>query len=271
MSAAPSELGRVDIAALLGPWAEQAHSTQSRELFAVLAAIEGNDLLRRSLTDPSRAAEERAALARRVFGSAVSEPVTGIVERLTGRTWPTEDDFTEALEAAAVVIAGFAAERRAGAEGLDATIDDVLGMQAMLEQDPRLQQSLTDPRAHEDAKLRLLDRMLPSLGEEGRVLAEQSVLGARTRRPHRVLADWAERLAAVRERGIARVSHAGSLDPSRTERLRVALSRLYGRDLKIVLDEDRSLVGGLRISVGDEVIDGSVAARLNELQSRIRS
>lgn len=271
MSAARSELGRVDVAELLGPWAEQAHSSQSRELFDALAAVTGNDLLRRSLTDPSRAAEERAALARRIFATALSEPVTAIMERLASRTWPTEEIFTEAVEAAAVVLAGFAAERRAGAEGLDATIDDVLGMQTVLEDDPQLQQSLTDLRASEDAKLRLLDRVLPSLGEEGRVLAEQAVVGTRERRPHRVLSDWAERLAAVRERGIARVTHAGGLDEAQTQRLRTALSRLYGRDLKIVLDEDRTLVGGLRISVGDEVIDGSVAARLHELQSRIRS
>jgi F-type H+-transporting ATPase subunit delta len=31
------------------------------------------------------------------------------------------------------------------------------------------------------------------------------------------------------------------------------------------------LLGGLRVQVGEEVIDGSVAARLDELQQRIRA
>lgn len=271
MTAGRSELGRADIAALLAPWAEQAHSTQARELFDALAAVDDNDLLRRSLTDPSWPSEDRSGLARRIFAAALSEPAVGIVEMLAGRTWPTDEAFTDALESAAVVQAGLAAERRVGDGGLDSAVDDVLGMQAALEGDSALQQALTDPRAPRDAKLRLLDRVAPSLGEEGRLLAEQSVLAPRGRRPIRVLSDWAEELAQVRERGIARVRYSGPLDDAQVERLRQALSRLYGRDLKIVLDEDRTLVGGLRISVGDEVIDGSVAARLNQLQTRIRA
>ncbi|WP_144792010.1 F0F1 ATP synthase subunit delta [Kocuria palustris] len=271
MSAARSGLGRADAASLLRPWAQQAHSTQARELFDALEAVQGNDLLRRSLTDPSRSGEERGALARRIFGSAFGDAATGILEMLSARTWATEDAFVEGLESAAVVHAGLAAERRLGAEGLDGVVDDALGTQALLEEDPQLQQALTDARAPREARLRLLDRVAPSLGEEGRLLAEQAVLTPREHRPHRVLADWAQLLSEVREGGIARVRYAGALDDAQVERLRGALSRLYGRDLKIVLDEDRTLVGGLRITVGDEVIDGSVAGRLDELQSRMRA
>ncbi len=261
----------MDVASLLRPWAEQAHSTVSREVFDALEAVQGNDLLRRSLTDPSRSGEERGALARRIFSTALGDAATGILELLSSRTWATEEAFTEGLESSAVVLAGFAAERRMGPEGLDAVVDDALGMQAVLEEDPELQQALTDARAPREAKLRLLDRVAPSLREEGRLLAEQAILTPRAHRPHRVLADWAELLAEVREGGIARVRYAGALDDAQVERLRGALSRLYGRELKIVLDEDRTLVGGLRITVGDEVIEGSVAARLNELQERIRA
>ena len=67
--------------------------------------------------------------------------------------------------------------------------------------------------------------MAPSLREEGRLLAEQAILTPRAHRPHRVLADWAELLAEVREGGIARVRYAGALDDAQVERLRGALSR----------------------------------------------
>ena len=138
---------------------------------------------------------------------------------------------------------------------------------------------VTEERAQRDARRRRRDAAPSAKGTGGRPAAQ---------RTEDTPAGWAhvipvsaadgfqmdeiaELLAEVREGGIARVRYAGALGDAQVERLRGALSRLYGRELKIVLDEDRTLVGGLRITVGDEVIEGSVAARLNELQERIRA
>lgn len=59
------------------------------------------------------------------------------------------------------------------------------------------------------------------------------------------------------------------LSHEQLEKLRQSLNALYKRDLKLAVEVDRSLIGGLRVQVGEEVIDGSVTHRLDQLQQRI--
>jgi F-type H+-transporting ATPase subunit delta len=60
-----------------------------------------------------------------------------------------------------------------------------------------------------------------------------------------------------------------ALSSQQQERLAGALGRIYRRDITLHLEVDPQLVGGLVIQVGDEVIDGSVAGRLDELGRRL--
>ena len=46
------------------------------------------------------------------------------------------------------------------------------------------------------------------------------------------------------------------------------LTRLYGRGVITSYEENRALLGGVRITVGSDVFDGSVQARLEELEER---
>jgi F-type H+-transporting ATPase subunit delta len=44
------------------------------------------------------------------------------------------------------------------------------------------------------------------------------------------------------------------------------LERRFGRKLNITVQEDASLIGGIRVVVGDEVLDTSVKARLEQMK-----
>ncbi len=59
--------------------------------------------------------------------------------------------------------------------------------------------------------------------------------------------------------------------PDRGERSRLAeaLGRQYGRQIQLNVIVDPDVVGGVRVDIGDEVIDGTIAARLDEAQRRI--
>ena len=68
---------------------------------------------------------------------------------------------------------------------------------------------------------------------------------------------------------LAQVTTAAPLDATRAERLRQALSKIAGRSVKITTSTDPSLVGGIRVQIADEVIDGSVRTRLEDLRLQL--
>ncbi|HEY8590427.1 MAG TPA: F0F1 ATP synthase subunit delta, partial [Naasia sp.] len=87
-------------------------------------------------------------------------------------------------------------------------------------------------------------------------------IGALLRRTAGVIADEAGL-------GIATVVTATPLAPAQLQRLERVLSVRYGRSLSINQVIDETLIGGVRISVGDDVIDGSVATRLSDLRLQL--
>ena len=68
----------------------------------------------------------------------------------------------------------------------------------------------------------------------------------------------------------ATVTSAVELDAATRRQVEGSVRGRYGADVQIRYEVDSQLIGGLLIRVGDEVIDGSVAARLRELDSTLR-
>ena len=55
---------------------------------------------------------------------------------------------------------------------------------------------------------------------------------------------------------------AADLSDAQRTRLTEVLGRIYGHPVSVQLHIDPAVLGGLLISVGDEVIDGAVSSRL---------
>ena len=56
---------------------------------------------------------------------------------------------------------------------------------------------------------------------------------------------------------------------AQAERLSGALAKKYGRDVALNAIIDPSVIGGLRVQVADDVIDGSISGRLADLRQRL--
>ncbi len=69
----------------------------------------------------------------------------------------------------------------------------------------------------------------------------------------------------------AEVTSAADLAESEQEQLRKSLAEQYGEDLTFSFKVDPSLLGGLRVRVGDRLIDTSVASRLAAMRESLAS
>jgi F-type H+-transporting ATPase subunit delta len=64
----------------------------------------------------------------------------------------------------------------------------------------------------------------------------------------------------------ATVYSAFPISAEQLAQLTGALEKRFGRKLNLTVQEDTSLIGGVRVVVGDEVLDTSVAARLEQMK-----
>ncbi|WP_369293819.1 F0F1 ATP synthase subunit delta [Klebsiella pneumoniae] len=47
------------------------------------------------------------------------------------------------------------------------------------------------------------------------------------------------------------------------------MEKRFGRKLNLSVQQDQSLIGGIRVVVGDEVLDTSVKARLEQMKAAL--
>ena len=119
------------------------------------------------------------------------------------------------------------------------------------------------PRARWTGASALLDRVLGGkVTPTTATLLRQAVALPRGRHLDVIAEELAELAAARRELSVARVATPVRLTPEQEQRLTTSLSRLYGRPMSLQVELDEALLGGLVVRVGGEVIDGSVAGRI---------
>ena len=69
----------------------------------------------------------------------------------------------------------------------------------------------------------------------------------------------------------ATIETAFPLSDAQLGELKAALERRFKKKIETTVVENRALIGGARVSVGDEVIDGSVQAKLAAMSTQLRA
>ena len=72
-----------------------------------------------------------------------------------------------------------------------------------------------------------------------------------------------------RDRHSARVESAARLADDLRAAVEASVVQLYGHDIEVTFADDPALIGGMRLAVGSDVYDGSVRARLQEIERRL--
>jgi F-type H+-transporting ATPase subunit delta len=243
--------------------------TLGDELFAVLGLLVRERVLRRHLTDPGSPEDARERLARAVLAGKVGEPVVDTVAGLVRGRWSTSVDLLEAVETLARRAVLVVAERDGVLEDVE---DELFRFGRILESQPKLRELLADDVAPVDGRIALLDGLIADkVTAPTRQLLDATVRVPRGRSLEFVVGTLAELAAAMRSRSMATVTAAAPLSDEQERRLAQTLSTIFGRAVSVQVELDPELLGGLVIRVGDEVIDGSVAARLARARQQLPS
>jgi F-type H+-transporting ATPase subunit delta len=153
---------------------------------------------------------------------------------------------------------------------LDRVEDELFRFGRVVNADPQLRAALADARASVERRTRLLDQLLADkVAPETLRLARQAVLAARGLNLESALEHYGQLAARRREQLVAHVIVALPLEEAHRDRLVAALRQMYGRAVHLNVDVDPDVLGGIRVEIGDEVLDGTVSRRLDEARRRL--
>ncbi|HET7328769.1 MAG TPA: F0F1 ATP synthase subunit delta [Nocardioidaceae bacterium] len=236
------------------------------DLFAVATLLDSEPGLRRAVTDASTPAEARASMVRGLLHGKVPDVTVDISAAAAAERWSAPRDLGDTLEHAGVIAHIVAAERAGQGDELE---DELFRFGRVVAGDARLREVISDRTAPTAAKQSLVRSLLDGQACAPTVrLAEQAVVG-RHRSFDAALEYFTKVAADRRERFVATVRSAAPLSEPAKSRLADALQRQYGRQVHVNTVVDPELLGGLRVEIGDEVIDGTVASKLDEARRRL--
>jgi F-type H+-transporting ATPase subunit delta len=244
-----------------GPPAGAEPSAVARDLFGVVDALEANPSLRRALTDPSTPEDGRRSLAHAVLDGRVGEVAVEVTARAAALRWPGGRTMAAALDRQAVRAQLIQAERDGD---LEETEDELFRFARTVESTPELRNALGDRVVSLEGRQQLVSSLLEGRATASTIVLASRAVRARERSFAHTIEGYVTQAAAQKNRVVATVRVARPLGDDQRERLRAALTRQVGRDVAIQEIIDENVLGGVRVELGHEVIEGTVAGRLND-------
>ncbi|MDO9454586.1 F0F1 ATP synthase subunit delta [Nocardioides sp.] len=234
------------------------------ELFTVATTLRAEGALRRFATDGSIPAEAKQGLVGEVFGGKVGEGTLAVLTSAVARRWTATRDLADSLEHLSVV-----ALVKAAGDDSGRLADELFAWAQAVKDNPELRDALSDPARSVGDKSALISGLLEGKTLPSTVtLAEQALSGS-YRTVTSALASYQRTVAQVHGEGVATVHVARELTDAETRRLSDVLSSQYGRAVHLNLIVDPTLLGGIRVEIGDDVIDGTVVSKLDDARRRI--
>ena len=234
----------------------------SDELVAVAELLEREPILARHLAEATGEVQAKKQLLQRLLSGKVGASTMDLLDTAVSVRWSTTGDFVTAVQHASRLAQLARAERANQAEEV---AEQLFRFSRVLDAEPRLNTLLSDFSKPADERIALLRDVLRR--SSGANPTTQALLEQTVRLLHGDRADEAVQtlaLLAVAQRGevVAEVNAAADLTDAQRSRLTELLSRIYHHPVSVQLNIDPSVIGGLSVAVGDEVIDGTLSSRL---------
>ena len=231
------------------------------ELFAVVDALDSSVALRRAMTDPSTSEGTRQQLVHSLFDGKVSRIAVDLVAEAVAMRWAGGRSLTAALERQAVRAQLMVAENEGNLEN---TEDELFRFARLVEASPDLRNALSDRSVPVAKRQELVEELLAGRATAATVALAKRAVAARERTFAHTIEGFVTLAAAHKNRVVATVRVATQLTPEQRDRLRRSLSQQVGREVAVQEIIDPEVLGGVRVELGDEVFEGTVAERLEQ-------
>jgi len=234
----------------------------ARELFAAAHAVGESSHLSGALADPAAPAAARQNVVAAVFGG-FSQDVQSVLKTVVAERWSNADELIDGIQELAIRAAAIA-DPKADIEG------ELFSFSRVIAQNSELELALGSRLGGEDAKVALVERLLSGGVSTGTsVIVSSLVRQPRDRRVRQLLSRAMNIVSSQRGRVVATVHSASPLSEAQRTRLSAALSSRYEGQVSLNVVIDPAVVGGLRVQIADDVIDGSISARLADLRQKL--
>ena len=235
----------------------QTASTLSAELFFAADVLGSNISVRRALTDSSRDGAAKGALIKDLLASKVGKATVGLLTDLSALRWSGAKDLVQVIEQLAIEAEATAANISGE---LDRVENEMFVISNTISNSSELRKAVKSDA--QVAKAQLVAELLKNASSSTTKLVSQMVNAWRGRSIESAFADFQWALAARRNRVIALVRIAAPMSQAQQDRLEAALNKQVGQPVRMNIEIDPAVLGGVSVKFADEMVDGSVSNRL---------
>ena len=240
------------------------------ELFTITKVLDDSIQLERALTDPSRPVADKVAVLKELLGDNAHPMTMEIMTDLVSRRWSRARDIANAVEDFGVDAMMYYAD------ATDATLQvsiELSELHSALLNLPVVRAKLYDYQATSEARVKLFREVFSgkTLNKVTMRLAEHATCNLRRRRYLETIQWLINKFSRHMGESMVTVTTATPLKKEQIKRLVEVYSAKVGRQVHINSVVDPTVLGGMRIQVGDEVTDNTVVAQLQNLHRKMQT
>ncbi|TCF35623.1 ATP synthase delta chain [Bifidobacterium longum subsp. longum] len=240
------------------------------ELFTITKVLDDSIQLEHALTDPSRPVADKVAVLKELLGDNAHPMTMEIMTDLVSRRWSRARDIANAVEDFGVDAMMYYAD------ATDATLQvsiELSELHSALLNLPVVRAKLYDYQATSEARVKLFREVFSgkTLNKVTMRLAEHATCNLRRRRYLETIQWLINKFSRHMGESMVTVTTATPLKKEQIKRLVEVYSAKVGRQVHINSVVDPTVLGGMRIQVGDEVTDNTVVAQLQNLHRKVQT
>ena len=240
------------------------------ELFVITSLLDGNVRIERALTDVSRPLEDKVAVLNTLLGDQVHPMTMEIMTEVVKRRWSRAADIANAVEDFGVDAMMYYAD------ATDSTLQvsiELAELHSALLNTPVVRAKLYDETVPSEARVKFFHELFDGKGLNKATmrLAEHATENLRRRRYLETIQWLINKLSRHMGESMVIVTTATPLKQEQIDKLIAVYSKKIGRAVHINSVVDPSVLGGMRVQVGDEVTDNTVVAQLENLQRSVKA